>query len=245
MKESSYFNQQQRPLFAALKQHGEKEQFSFHVPGHKNGLNWIDEMAVFRDVLKFDQTEVTGLDYLHESEGVLKESQDLLTDFYQSQQSYYLVNGSTVGNLAMIMGTTTKGGSVFVDRNVHQSIIHGLELNGLQPIFLAPEIDVQNQSPVGISLETLRNAFMRYPTVEALILTYPTYDGAIYPIKELLALAKEYKCITLVDEAHGAHFVVAEKNREFPMSALAYGADIVVQSAHKMLPALTDRKSVV
>lgn len=239
MGEQKSFNQKQRPLFDALKKHQYQEELSFHVPGHKNGLNWLGDMAAFRGILQFDQTEVTGLDYLHEAEDVIKKSQELLTDFYQSQQSYYLVNGSTVGNLAMILGTTQKGDRVFVDRNVHQSVIHGLELNELAPIFLAPEIDFQNQSPVGISLTTLQKAFLAYPDVTVLILTYPTYAGAIYPIEELIELAKAHGCLTLVDEAHGAHFVLEEKDSRFPKSALLLGADSVVQSAHKMLPALT------
>lgn len=239
MGEKKNFDQKQRPLFDALKKHHKQEKISFHVPGHKNGLNWLEDMAAFRGILPFDQTEVTGLDYLHEAEGAIKKSQDLLTNFYQSQQSYYLVNGSTVGNLAMILGTTQKGDRVFVDRNVHQSIIHGLELNELRPIFLAPEIESKHQSPVGISLATLQKALLAYPEVKALILTYPTYAGAIYPIEELLDLAKAHNCLTLVDEAHGAHFILGEQNASFPKSALFLGADIVVQSAHKMLPALT------
>lgn len=240
MEESNdCFNQQQRPLFAALKRHQEEEKISFHVPGHKNGLNWQGEMATFRDILKLDQTEVSGLDYLHEAEGVLRASQDLLADFYRSSQSYYLVNGSTVGNLAMILGATTRGGTVFVDRNVHQSVIHALELNELNPIFLAPEMNLETQEAEGISLATLKAAFMCYPKVEAMILTYPTYHGGIYPLQELIQLAKSYRCLTLIDEAHGAHFVLAETDSRFPVSALDCGADVVVQSAHKMLPALT------
>lgn len=86
-------------------------------------------------MLSFDQTEVSELDYLHEPVGALKESQDLLGKLYGSKKSYYLINGSTVGNLAMIMGSTTKGDQVFVDRNCHQSVIHALELAELRPIF--------------------------------------------------------------------------------------------------------------
>ncbi|MBJ8192932.1 amino acid decarboxylase, partial [Bacillus cereus] len=40
----------------------------------------------------------------------------------------------------------------------------------------------------------------------------------------------------LVDEAHGAHFGLHPR---LPASALSCGADVVVQSTHKMLPAMT------
>src|SRR5699024_8450140 len=45
-----------------------------------------------------------------------------------------------------------------------------------------------------------------------------------------------HEIIVLIDEAHGVHFSLGEP---FPPSALELGADIVVQSAHKMAPAMT------
>lgn len=228
--------QHRRPLLDVLNQHRKKEKVSFHVPGHKNGLNWNQGLSSFQSMLSFDQTEVSGLDYLHEPIGALKESQGLLSKFYDSQKSYYLINGSTVGNLAMIMGSTNKGDRVFVDRNCHQSIIHALELAELRPIFLAPELTESGATPVGINLTRLKEAFENYPSVTALIVTYPTYDGLIYPLKELIDYARKRKCLVLVDEAHGPHFTLGNP---FPDSALDLGADVVVQSAHKMLPSFT------
>ena len=55
-------------------------------------------------------------------------------------------------------------------------------------------------------------------------------------MREVIELAHSHDIPVLVDEAHGAHFI-AKGN--FPMSALEMGADVVVQSAHKTLPALT------
>lgn len=228
--------QHRRPLYDALKQHREKERVSFHVPGHKSGLNWDESLASFHSMLSFDQTEVSGLDYLHEPVGVLKESQDLLSKLYGSKKSYYLINGSTVGNLAMILGTTNKGDQVFVDRSCHQSVIHALELAELCPIFLTPELTKEDATPLGINLARLEEAFEHYPSVKALIVTYPTYDGMVYPLKELIDYARKRQCLVLVDEAHGAHFTLGDP---FPVSALDLGADVVVQSAHKMLPSFT------
>lgn len=233
-KKTNGEEQHRRPLFEVLNQHRKKEKVSFHVPGHKNGVNWDEHLTSFHPMLSFDQTEVSELDYLHEPVGALKESQDLLGTLYGSKKSYYLINGSTVGNLAMIMGSTTKGDQVFVDRNCHQSVIHALELAELRPIFLTPELT--DSTPLGITLARLEEAFEHYPSVTALIVTYPTYDGMVYPLEELIAYARKRKCFVLVDEAHGPHFTLGEP---FPASALDLGADVVVQSAHKMLPSLT------
>lgn len=235
-KKTNDEEQHHRPLFEVLSQHRKREKVSFHVPGHKNGVNWDEHLTSFHTMLSFDQTEVSELDYLHEPVGALKESQDLLGKLYGSKKSYYLINGSTVGNLAMIMGSTTKRDQVFVDRNCHQSVIHALELAELRPIFLTPELTDSDTTPLGITLALLEEAFTHYPYVTALIITYPTYDGMVYPLEELIAYAKKRKCFVLVDEAHGPHFTLGEP---FPASALDLGADVVVQSAHKMLPSLT------
>ena len=236
MNEKNSTEQHRRPLFDVLKQHEKKEKVSFHVPGHKNGINWDESLDSFHSMLPFDQTEVSGLDYLHEPVGAIKESQDLLSGLYGSKKSYYLINGSTVGNLAMVMGATNKGDQVFVDRSCHQSVIHALELAELRPIFLTPELTELDEAPLGITLERLKEAFGNYPSVKALIVTYPTYDGMVYPLKELIDHARKSECLVLVDEAHGPHFTLGDP---FPASALDLGADVVVQSAHKMLPSFT------
>ena len=49
-------------------------------------------------------------------------------------------------------------------------------------------------------------------------------------------MVHRYHGIVLVDEAHGPHFRLGHP---FPKSAVDLGADMIVQSAHKMLPAMT------
>lgn len=85
--------------------------------------------------------------------------------------------------------------------------------------------------------ETLKEALHLYPDVKAVVLTYPTYYGVTS--KELqmqINICHEKGVPVLIDEAHGAHLIGSEL---FPPSALSLGADIVVQSAHKTLPAMT------
>lgn len=235
MKQEKRIQQQRRPLFCALQSHLQQEKVSFHVPGHKNGVNWPAESCM-KQVLAMDQTEVSGLDYLHEAEGVLKESQDLLTDFYNSEQSYYLINGSTVGNLAMVLGTISRGDAVLVDRSCHQSVIHALELAEAEPIFITPTYQAEKKEAVGWDFLHIRSGFEKADSIKALILTYPSYNGQTAELKGVMDYAHQQGAIVLVDEAHGAHFTLGAP---FPLSALDQEADVVVQSAHKMLPALT------
>ncbi|OCA91626.1 aminotransferase class I/II-fold pyridoxal phosphate-dependent enzyme [Pseudobacillus wudalianchiensis] len=225
------------PLIHALQQHIKRQPLSFHVPGHKNGVltkEWLP--ADFRNFLPYDVTEITGLDDLHSPEGCILEAQKLLTDLYNTRKSYFLVNGSTVGNLAMVMSVCEEGDIVFVQRNSHKSIFHALKLAKLKPVFLDTAYDSRIQAAGQVSLDTIREAYSRFPSAKAVIFTYPTYYGMIGELEEMIRLAKQHGSFVLVDEAHGPHFTLRSP---FPKSSLRLGADIVVHSAHKMLPAMT------
>ena len=224
--------QEQMPLYQVLQHHIQSNPISFHVPGHKGGLLFKEKSKLFAA----DITEITGMDDLYHPSGVLLEAQRLLTELYGSDQSLFLVNGSTVGNLAMIYGTCSEGDVVLVQRNSHKSIIHGLLLAKVKPVFLEPEYDQEWGIAKGVSVQTLKEALKQYPEAKAFIITYPNYYGMAEPIEELIQLAHDSKIPVLVDEAHGAHFIGKDP---FPRSSLQMGADVVVQSAHKTLPSLT------
>jgi arginine/lysine/ornithine decarboxylase len=225
--------QNRMPLVEALRNHIRKNPVSFHVPGHKDGKLYGDE---FKELLRYDVTELTGLDDLHAPAEAIGEAQGLLSDYYGSAKSYFLVNGSTAGNLAMILGVCNEGRIVLVQRNCHKSILNGLKLANVQPVFLHPEFDQQSNTATGISQGTLEQALLKYPEAEAIILTYPTYYGMVYDLKSIIEIAQRQGIAVLIDEAHGAHLAYGEP---FPPSALELGADVVVQSAHKTLPAMT------
>lgn len=230
-------NQKHIPLYQALLKHAAQKPISFHVPGHKNG-KVLPEQAKdqFQQLLQLDVTELSGLDDLHAPEGVIKEAEDLLAGLYQVQKSFLLVNGSTVGNLAMILAAVKEDEMVLVQRNCHKSVLNALKLAKARPVFLEPEFDREWGVSTGVSLETLKEAVYRFPEVKAIILTYPNYYGMVYDLEALISHAHLHNIPVLVDEAHGPHFILGSP---FPASAVELGADIVVQSAHKTLPALT------
>jgi arginine/lysine/ornithine decarboxylase len=230
-------NQINTPLYHALIKHIKKTPLSFHVPGHKYGQILAPEANdYFKQILQIDATELSDLDDLHSPEGAILEAEALLTDLYQTKKSYFLVNGSTVGNLAMIMSACEEGTNVLVQRNCHKSIINALSLAKAAPIFLEPEFNQEWQVPSGISLETVKESIKLYPDAKALILTYPNYYGMGQDLQEIINEAHLHHIPVLVDEAHGPHFILGDP---FPASALHFGADMVVQSAHKTLPAMT------
>lgn len=225
------------PLYTALSQHAEKKPYSFHVPGHHNGDVFFDEArSYYASILQLDVTELEGLDDLHHPTGVIEDAEDLLAKLYGAKQSFFLVNGTTVGNLAMVMAACRTGDEIFVQRNCHKSVFHAIELAGATPIIVETESDPYLHVPTHVTDKTVEKAIAQHPNCRAIVLTYPNYYGHAADLSKLIQMCHEAGILVLVDEAHGAHFVLGGA---FPPSALSYGADVVVQSAHKTLPAMT------
>ncbi|PLR75290.1 arginine decarboxylase [Bacillus sp. V3-13] len=230
-------DQKETPLLEALVRHSQKKPISLHVPGHKYGSVFpIEKDVGFVKFLQLDATELTGLDDLHSPEGVILAAERLLAELYGVKESFFLVNGSTGGNLAMILTAISEDDVVLVQRNCHKSILNGIELAGGIPVFLGEMLDEEWQVAGGVSIEAVTEAIHIYPHAKALIVTYPNYYGLTYDLKSIIDLAHQHSIPVLVDEAHGAHFIAG---RPFPLSAVELGADITVQSAHKTLPAMT------
>lgn len=230
-------NQTNTPLFDALLQHTQKKPFSLHVPGHKSGEVFLEKgLPFFQKILTLDMTELTGLDDLHEPTEAIAEAELLLSELYGSTKSFFLVNGSTVGNLAMVLSTCHENDMVIVSRNCHKSIMNGLKLAGARPVFVSPEIDEVLHVPTYVSEKRMKEAIDQHPEAKVVIVTNPNYYGQTFDLTPIITYAHKKGIPVLVDEAHGAHFGIGAS---FPDSALKSGADIVVQSAHKTLPAMT------
>lgn len=229
--------QSKLPLYDALLQ-WEKSRFdSFHVPGHKNGEVFpLKAKKWYEAILSIDATELTGLDDLHDAQAGIKQAQQLTAQLYGSAQCFFLVGGSTAGNLAMILATCHEGDTVLVQRNSHKSIMNGLELANVNPVFLTPFVDDIAEVAVGVTLDVVKQAVRAYPNTKAIILTNPNYYGMTVDLEEIIRFTQQRGMVVLVDEAHGAHFGYGSP---LPPSAVTLGADVVVQSAHKTLPAMT------
>lgn len=227
------------PLYEALLRYKERQDASFHVPGHKNGMSYGegDLGKELTQVMEIDVTEITGTDDLHHPEGVIREAQQHAAEVFGAEESFFLVGGSTAGNLALILSVCTAPGDVLlVQRNVHKSVIHGLMLANAHAVFLAPQHDAGSGLATIPSEATVREALRRYPGAKGLLVTHPNYYGMGTSLRPLAALCRASGVPLLVDEAHGAHYGL---HPALPESALQAGADGVVQSTHKMLTSLT------
>lgn len=226
------------PLLEELLKYKEEENLILSMPGNKSGKAFLrDELGKnFKSTLgDLDITEVDPLDNLHAPEGVIKEAQELLRETYKAKKAYFLVNGSTSGNLISIFSAFKEGDEVLVERNCHKSIYNALILRKLKVIY----IDSNYNDSLGIFMpineDNIKIALKKANNPKGIILTNPNYYGIISNLEEIIKELKANGLKVIIDSAHGAHFGFSES---LPKSVVALG-DYVVLSAHKTLPSLT------
>ncbi len=206
----------------------------FHMPGHRAGRGFPLDFG--RLLSEIDTTELPGTDNLQHPAGILKEAQERAARYFGAAASHFLVNGSTVGLLAMLQAVAGPGDEILVGRDCHRSVLHALQLSGAEPVFVDVHPDGMAGVPCGCTEDRLVEAIRQNRHAKALLLTRPNYYGFAVPLKKIARLLHENGMALLVDEAHGAHF---NCGTFFPEPALACGADLVVQSLHKTLPSPT------
>jgi arginine decarboxylase len=226
------------PLLTALQAWADRDYAPFHMPGHKRGQGTAAALrALIGDqALRADLPELPALDNLFAPQGVILAAQELAADAFGADRTWFLANGSTAGVIAAILATCQPGDTIVLPRNVHQSVISGLILAGAHPVFVMPEYDAIQDIAHGVTATAIAQTLQQYPQAKAVLIVYPTYYGVCCNIREIVALTNRYQIPLIVDEAHGAHF---KFHPELPLAALDAGADVVIQSTHKTLSALT------
>ena len=231
-------NQNETPLFDALKEYVDRDTLPFHVPGHKKGVGIDKEFKNFigENPFKIDVTVFKLVDSLHHPTGPIKKAQELVADAYESHASFFSIHGTSGAIQAMILAVVNDGDKIIVPRNVHKSVTAGIILSGAVPVFMEPEIDKKLGIAHGVTPETVEKTLKENPDAKAVLIINPTYYGVATDIKKIADTVHSYDIPLIVDEAHGPHLAFSEK---LPMSALKAGADICAQSTHKIIGSLT------
>ena len=222
-------------LYDKLVDYSQSDVYPFHMPGHKRqvGHPFLQE---FPNPYAIDITEIDGFDNLHHAEGIIRESMDWAARRYGADWSYYLVNGSSCGILSAVCGMTRHGGKILMSRNCHKAAYHGVFLNRLRVEYIYPQIIEEFGIQGGLVPEDVEKVLKTDHDIQAVLVVSPTYDGIVSDVEKIVEVCHGCGIPLIVDEAHGAHF---RYHKGFPVSALDLGADVVIQSLHKTLPAFT------
>lgn len=226
------------PLLETLLDYHDEKNLILSMPGNKCGLGFLkDEIGKkFANRLGYlDITENDPLDNLQHPEGVIKEAEELLAKTYNGKKGYFMVNGSSGGNLISIFSAFNEGDEVIVERNCHKSIYNGLILRKLKVTYIEPVIDKERDIFLPPDKEKIYKALKMSKNPKGIILTYPNYFGISYPLEDIIKDLKDKGLKVIVDAAHGAHFGI---NKRLPKN-ISHLADYTILSAHKTIPALT------
>lgn len=230
--------QRNAPYFEALMAYSARRPGRFHIPGHKGGPGADPELLEALGPGAFEHdipSLIEGID-IGDEPTPFQRAQLLAAEAWGAQRSWFLINGASQGNHAGCLAVRQTGRRVVVQRNVHSSVIDGLVLAGLEPVFAAPEIDPELGLAHCLTAEALDEALEAAPDATAAFVVSPTYFGAVADVGALADVAHSHDVPLFCDEAWGAHLRFSER---LPKSALAQGADVAVSSMHKIVGSLT------
>lgn len=216
------------PLLDAWLRFYEDAATPFTIPGHKHRHDLIG------DVIAGDVPYYAGLDTMKLTRGVLAQAQERAARAWGADAAYLLVGGSTQANQAAVLAVGRPGDRVLVGRALHRSVLLGLVLAGLEPVWLETPADPQTALPQGITRAAIEDGLSRAPDAVAVFVTDPTYVGTLGDVSGAAQAAHAHGIPLVVDAAWAAHFGF---HPSLPAHALARGADVLVTSAHKTLPA--------
>ncbi|MGN0480411.1 MAG: aminotransferase class I/II-fold pyridoxal phosphate-dependent enzyme [Lachnospiraceae bacterium] len=222
-------------LYEKLCRYGKEDVVPMHMPGHKRNFGFGNE---YDSVYGIDITEIDGFDNLAHPTGIIHQLQQDMAGIYGTEASFMLVNGSSAGVLAAISGAAVRSDNkkIIIARNCHKSVYNAVYLNFLEAVYITPELDGEMGIWGRINPCKLEELIDRNPDICAVVITSPTYEGIVSDIEKISEITHKNRIPLIVDSAHGAHF---KFSCDFPITAIEAGADIVIESLHKTLPALT------
>jgi arginine decarboxylase len=232
------------PIYETLTSYVGSGIYGFHTPGHKGGRFAAPEFTelVGKSGLALDLPAMTATDNTFHPTHCVRDAQALAADLFGAGATFYLTAGSTLGIATSLLAAVPPGGTVVLPRNIHRSVVAGLVLSGALPRFVTHDV-LAECGALGVTAEALVAALDAEPKPAAVLLTRPSYYGLARELKEIADVCHARGVPLIVDEAHGGHFCFlpagpAEASYSAPMSALAAGADLAVQSCHKTLGSL-------
>lgn len=230
-------SQTNAPIYEALRKFRRMRVVPFDVPGHKRGRGNMELTEFLGEAcMNVDVNSMKPLDNLCHPVSVIRDSERLAAQAFGAANAFFMVGGTTSAVQSMIMYACKSGDKIIMPRNVHRSAINALILTGAVPVYVNPDVNSRLGIALGMSVEQVEKAVRENPDAKAIMVNNPTYYGICSDLRKITEIAHAHGMLVLVDEAHGTHFYFGE---DFPVTAMAAGADCASVSMHKSGGSLT------
>jgi len=200
----------------------------FTIPGHKQRTDLVG------DVVRGDVPLYGGLDTIRQTHGVLRDAEARAAELWGADWCRFSVGGATHGNQSLALAIGRPGRPIVVSRTLHRSLLLGIVLAGLEPVWVRPRVDAATGLPTSVPPDDVARALRDHPDACGVFLGDPSYVGTYGDVAAHAAVAHAAGVPLLVDAAWAPHFGF---HPDLPPHPLAAGADAMVISAHKALPA--------
>ncbi|ETK35211.1 aminotransferase class I/II-fold pyridoxal phosphate-dependent enzyme [Microbispora sp. ATCC PTA-5024] len=226
-------DQSRAPVLEALVAYRERGDLSFTPPGHKQGRG-VDPrvLAVLgEDLFRDDVMTMNGLDDRLQTGGVLEQAQELMAQAVRADEAFFSTCGSSLSVKSAMLSVAGPGEKLLVARNAHKSVISGLILSGVEPVWVHGEWDGELHLSYPPSPEAVEEAFRATPDAKGVLIASPTDYGSCADLAGIRRVCDRYDKPFIVDEAWGAHLPFHDG---LPTWGMDVGADVCVTSVHKM-----------
>ena len=220
------------PVLEALQAFRDRGFTPFNPPGHRQGRG-VDPRVldiVGRDVFESDVISINGLDDRTVSQGVLARAQELMADAVHADQAFFSTCGSSLSIKSAMLSVAGPGEKLLVARQSHKSVISGLIISGVAPVWVRPSWDPDLHLSHPPTADEVRRRFSEEPDAKGMLLVTPTDYGSCGDIEAVAEVCHEFGKPLIVDEAWGAHLPF---HPALPPWAMDASADLCVTSVHK------------
>jgi lysine decarboxylase len=167
--------------------------------------------------------------------GIFAEAEAFAAAAQGADRTMFSVHGSSGSNWIVLRALALERSDslVLVARNIHHSVINAIKAFGLDFRFIATPYEPRFEAVLPPSADDVLDALTRYPEALAVLYTSPTYEGLAANTRAIVRAvhAASDHAMVIVDEAWGGHL---RFHPDLPESAMGAGADICVQSTHKL-----------
>ncbi|MFJ8622177.1 aminotransferase class I/II-fold pyridoxal phosphate-dependent enzyme [Kitasatospora sp. NPDC093550] len=230
-------DQSQAPVLEALAAFHANPMTTFTPPGHKQGRGADPRVieALGPDVFRADVLATGGLDDRLDSRGILQRAQELMAEAVGADHTFFSTCGSSLSVKAAMLSVAGPHEELLVGRDAHKSVVAGLILAGIRPVWIEPQWDAERHLAHPPSADSVRAALARHPDARGALVTSPTPYGTSADLEAIAVACHDHGRPLIVDEAWGAHLPFHPR---LPRWAMDAGADVCVTSVHKMGSAL-------